>query len=245
MTTTKEVIDAWRDHLGVVPSVANDFVCNYCLGPVSNYPQCWGCKELFLSTDLPSTLYNVVVPMTSVLNPSPWYSALVGYKSLRQTVGGVLASVSYHFLTTYEEQITELLGGIATGITLVPSKRGVPYEAQPLRSALGLVDPIRLQLRQTLVHRTGEPISRRDYSPEVFLPATDVSGHRLILIEDTWVTGATAMSAAGALLRNGAESVAVFPIARVQNDKHLEPTHPYRTAMSKRYEIDDKSRWPR
>ncbi len=74
---------------------------------------------------------------------------------------------------------------------------------------------------------------------------TEVSDERVILIEDTWVSGATALSAAGALLDRGAESVAILPIARM-----VEPDpwnscyggHPYLGVLETPY---DPAEWPR
>lgn len=40
-------------------------------------------------------------------------------------------------------------------------------------------------------------------------------GKRVLLVEDAWVTGATAVSAAGSLVEAGAAEVLVLPIARI------------------------------
>lgn len=57
---------------------------------------------------------------------------------------------------------------------------------------------------------------RRDYYPTCFDPGPgEVEGQRVLLIEDSWVTGATAVSAAGALLGRGAESVVILSLARI------------------------------
>ena len=81
--------------------------------------------------------------------------------------------------------------------------------------------------------------------PEVEPGPTGVSDERVILIEDTWVTGATALSAAGALLGRGVESVAILPIARMVelgfwNSRY--GGHPYLGVLEKPY---DPAEWPR
>ncbi len=227
--------------------MTKDFVCNYCAGPVKGgWPQCYGCKDLFLSPGVPSILRSAAVPMTSVLNVGPWYSALINYKGLRPSLKPVLASIAYHFLKTHAARIAEMLGGEASMITVVPSKRGVPYEKQPLRAALSLLPPIAEKLQHTLVHSAAGTYSRRTYNPDVFSagPAS-VRGARVVLIEDTWVTGATSISAAGALFQLGAVSVVVFPIARVVNHSYWLEEHPYRTAMTGTYRPFDTGAWPR
>jgi len=194
---------------------------------------------------MPPALYEAVVPMTSVLNPSPWYSALVSYKGFQRRNGAILASLTYHFLDTHAASIERLLGGLPSMITIVPSKR-VPFKDQPLGIAIGWAEPIRRQLRQTLIYDTSKPVHRKDYSPSAFQPAkVRLTGERIVLIEDTWVTGATAMSAAGALLEHGAKSVGVFPVARVLNDHYWPEDHPYRAAMRQRFDESDPFIWPR
>lgn len=63
-------------------------------------------------------------------------------------------------------------------------------------------------------------------------------------MEDSWVTGATGVSAAGALHRERAAAVVILPIARAINEDWLsQPVHhPYRAAMRELYDIE---RWPR
>lgn len=245
-TTTEEVLAEWRDRLGAVPAASNEFVCKLCLGPVSNYSQCYGCKELFLSPNVPRELRRVVVPMTSVLNPSPWYGALVKYKGFERQLGTVLVSVAYHFLEEHRDNIAGLLGGEPTMLTIVPSKRGFTYDEQPLRAVLSLVEPLGSMLRQTLQHVPGSASGRRQFHPEAFTAGpTPVRGERIILIEDTWVTGATAVSAAGALLDLGATSVAVLPIARVVDAGFWNEDHPYRVAMQTGMGESLAIPWPR
>jgi len=134
------------------------------------------------------------------------------------------------FLDKHENELEALLGGPASAITPVPSKRGRTFEEQPLRQALSMVQPIREQLVHALTFVPAPDINwRRDYYPACFDPgAFSVAGERVILIEDTWVTGATALSAAGALLRGGAAGVAIVPIARVIDVSFWEnQEHPY------------------
>jgi hypothetical protein len=185
--------------------------------------------------------------MTTAINPSPWYGALVSYKKFHRQRGQVLASVAHHFLANFSEQIEELLGDAPSAITMVPSKQpGVTFQNQPLRKSLALVEPIRAQLREALTFVEGAGHGRHAYTPAAFAPGPfDVEGERVLLIEDTWVTGATVISAAGALLEHGAAAVVVLPIARVINDSFMSEDDPYRAAMSTPYDADDRERWPR
>src|SRR5436853_5632960 len=71
-----EILDGVRADLGSVPHSSSDFVCKLCLGPVSDFfTHCYGCNKL--SETAPAGLWRHVVPMTTALNPSSWYSRLV------------------------------------------------------------------------------------------------------------------------------------------------------------------------
>lgn len=65
---------------------------------------------------------------------------------------------------------------------------------------------------------------------------------RVLLLEDVWVTGSTPISAAAALLREGAAAVAGVPLARVVDSVFWRESHPYREAMARPYDLDT---WPR
>lgn len=82
---------------------------------------------------------------------------------------------------------------------------------------------------------------RRSYQPEVFRVG-GVDGDRIMLVEDTWITGGTALSAAGALLAAGAESVVVTPIAREVNREFRTGQHRYLDYLSGAYDI---THWPK
>ena len=244
--TTQDVLREWRNDLGSIPNVSNSFVCRGCLGPVNNFVRCSGCHTLFGAAGAPPSLNSRVIPMTSALNPSKWYTALVNYKTLQRELGEVLVSIAYHFLDSRGSQISALLIGAPTVITVVPSKRGVLYEHQPLARALSRVDSLKSMLCQTLEHDSKQMVRHRTYNAAAFVRGpTDVQGERVALIEDSWVSGATATSAAGALLGFGAASVVILPIARVIDPGFWPETHPYRDAMKAPFEPYDSSAWPR
>lgn len=82
-------------------------------------------------------------------------------------------------------------------------------------------------------------------APTAFRPGPiSVAGKRVLLIEDSWTSGATAISAAGALLDGGAASVLIMPIARIIPSGFWPDDHPYRTAMKLPWD-PDSDQWPR
>ncbi len=97
--------------------------------------------------------------------------------------------------------------GEPTHVTVVPSARGRPGE-HPLRA---LIAPY---LTWSWANLSARPDQReRDLDPERF-SAEPVPGGRVLLIDDTWTTGASAQSAAMALRRAGARTVATVVIGR-------------------------------
>jgi hypothetical protein len=246
VTTSRELFDASRHMFKTVPSVALANVCHLCLGPtkmLTDYAQCASCYKLFYQSACPSLVEDRVVPMTIAENPSPWYSALYTYKKTQfREHGGRIGALAYRWLRTHEEQLAALLGGDADYVTVVPSKRGISYEWQPLKKALSLVRPMGQMMREVLSCPKQYVGRLTTYKPELFNIITGVDGDRIVLVEDTWISGATALSAAGALLEAGAESVVLTPIAREMKPLFWGKTHVYCGYIDGEYDIDF---WPR
>lgn len=72
-----------------------------------------------------------------------------------------------------------------------------------------------------LVPGTTHQGASRRLDPDRFavVDGTDLSGRHVLLIEDTWVTGASAQSAAVALHRSGAEQVTLLCVARMLKEQ--------------------------
>jgi hypothetical protein len=171
--------------------------------------------------------------MTTSVNPGPWYTRLSTYKEFAFAKGDLLTAVASLFLKSNDANIAGILGGPPTLTTIVPSTSGITYSLQPLRRTLARSPEIDKRLTECLAYIKGQQTQRRIYTPDVFRASVDVVGQRVVLIEDTWVTGATAISAAGALLEAGALSVAVLPIARiVEKNSYLSPKYLERMSES-------------
>lgn len=246
MALARAIFERDRLLFGSVPAATEPFVCDLCLGPVNpGYSRCVGCHRLTSSaTPVPEELLTRVVPMTTAVSPSPWYTRLATYKTFRSDYQPTLAALAYTFLRSNSAAIQELLGYPPDCITLVPSKRGLPYEDQPLRRALSLVSSIKERLVHGLSYRPASSYERQKYDPSWFQGGgATVKGQRVLLIEDTWASGATCLSAAGALLELGARSVVVLPIARCITESFWRAHAPaYLDAVGSGY---DPTAWPR
>jgi hypothetical protein len=96
----------------------------------------------------------------------------------------------YHFFTTHAARIEEMLGGEASMITVVPSKRGMPYEKQPLRAARHPAAIVRLS-----GHRA--PLSWLAQVPVTaivaVMPAAGSSAPASVLLLSTWSIAVTCL----------------------------------------------------
>ena len=246
MLTTRDYVAQYRQHFWQVPHEDALNVCRLCLGAVAEpHDQCFNCHQLLLRSAAPRSLRGRVVPMSIVRNPSPWYSILQSYKKgAFREYAPIIASLAYEWITAHTHDLQGLLGGEPDLLTIVPSKKpGVSFDSQHLRNALGLVRPIAERLARTVQCVDPTVGHRQRYTPEMFRADPEVAaGKRILLIEDTWITGATAVSAAGALLEAGAGSVVIAPIARDFRVQFHGDDHPYLARIDRTYDI---RAWPR
>jgi len=244
--STRDYVDEYAVRFWQVPHEDDPNVCRLCLGAVSGtFAQCFNCNELLRRSTAPASLRGRVVPMSIARNPGGWYSILQSYKTgAWREYAPVVASLAYEWLTAHAHRLSDLLGGAADLLTIVPSKKaGVTFETQRLRFALGIVKPLEERLVRTLECVNPAAYRRARYTPEMFRATPSVvAGKRIVVIEDTWITGATAISAAGALLEAGAHSVVVTPIARDFRVHFHSEDHPYLARIARAYDV---AFWPR
>jgi hypothetical protein len=104
-----------------------------------------------------------------------------------------------------------------TRLAVVPSGQGRPG-AHPL---LGLLSPSLALRPVTLAVRPGEHLGR-ELHPRRFRAESPLPGASVLLVDDTWVSGASAQSATVALRAAGACHVAVVVLGR-----HVDPVDPH------------------
>lgn len=102
-------------------------------------------------------------------------------------------------------------------VATVPSGDRQRVEHHPLPRIVGeLVKPTRDRYERLLV-RSDKQVEQRRFDAEKFSPARPLDGQAVLLIDDTWTTGASAQSAAAALKLAGAKTVAAVVIGRHLN----------------------------
>jgi predicted amidophosphoribosyltransferase len=190
-------------------------VCGTCFNFTRGFERCYACAHTEQHLDL-------VVPISYSVAQEQLHRALAGYKRLggevarRLTVE--LAAVLWRFLAEHEQ----CLAGAAdidsfALVTTVPSSDKDRDENHPLRHIVGeLVGPTRDRYER-LLRRSDEEIEARVFQTNKYTPVTPLRDQHVLLIDDTWTTGANAQSAAAALKQAGAGKVAAVVIGRHLN----------------------------
>jgi hypothetical protein len=166
--------------------------------------------------------------------PGSLYSVLMGYKEsprpeVRRRCAGLVDELFIEFLRRHRRCIFELLAGPPSLVLPVPStsRPGPP----PLDRVPGLRAHVPDALEfpgvgtgaalwcPNILERTDRPIGHMAAHPGAFaVPAWAgplVARTRIVLIDDTYVSGARSQSAAAAPRRAGAQRVLIVPLGRV------------------------------
>lgn len=148
----------------------------------------------------------------------------------RRRHAAFVASLLARFLFDHGDCLRRGRAGGWDFITTVPSTgRPGPH---PLERALGLVPWLAAQHRETLVRGTGM-MGHNVACDTGFVANSDVRDARVLVVDDTFTTGARAQSAASALQLAGARVIAVVPIGRVIDPSHGEHAQAYWTSRSR------------
>lgn len=221
-------------------------VCQICLGPtrtkkdsLEHWKVCWPCRQHQSAPGInPEELANTVGFITYALehadgsaDQSLWdmyqYKQLPPGQSVRQGIsesGQRIRTLLYVTLRDNLPLLARTVGPVEV-ITHVPSTSSRPGRdrgalADALDSAVDHIYDIAPHQR-LLTSTSDRPGSPRAIDPSRFsvTDPTAVAGRHVLLVEDTWVTGASVQSAAVSLHRAGARQVTVVCIARMLKAK--------------------------
>jgi hypothetical protein len=189
-------------------------VCARCFNFTAGYQVCYACAH-------GEPVLDAMAPISYSVAREQLHHALASYKRLdgdvARRLGAILAAVLWRFIAGHEACLARAAGvGGFDVVTTVPSGDRSRDERHPLPWIVGeLVGPTRDRYERLLV-RSEAPVPRREFSPQKFLVTRPVGGS-VLLIDDTWTTGASAQSAAAALRNAGAERTAAVVIGRHLN----------------------------
>jgi hypothetical protein len=187
-------------------------LCACCRGPAR--PGCCLCYHCSLYREcLPGLLPDVVAPVAYAPKGSKHASSLWIYKSARPDAGaarGALTALLLVFLRDHGGCVWRRAGmARPTHVAVVPSRRTRPG-THPLQA---LAAPYLALPWLTLRLARSEDPDSRDPDPCRFR-AERTAGASVLLLDDTWTSGASATSAAAALRIAGARSVALIVLGR-------------------------------
>ena len=197
-------------------------VCRTCFNFTAGFDRCYACAYGQAALD-------AMAPISYSVAREQLHHALASYKRLdgevARTLGAILAAILWRFLADHEQCIAHAAGtdrfNVGAGrfdlVATVPSGDRMRDEQHPLRHIVGeLVGPTR-ERHTRLLRRSDADVPARAFSTAKFEATADLEHQSILLIDDTWTTGASAQSAAAALKAAGAGPIAAVVIGRHLN----------------------------
>jgi predicted amidophosphoribosyltransferase len=190
-------------------------VCQTCFNFTDHYTQCYTCVRNEPWAD-------VVAPISYSVARGHLHRALASYKRVNGGSAGALATglaaVLWRFLAAHERCLVAQVGVERFQlVTAVPSSDRLRDRQHPLHWIVGeLVGPTRPR-HQRLLERSAVEVAPRTLDPRKFQTRRELSGEPVLLVDDTWTTGASVQSAAAALKMAGAGPVVAVVIGRYLN----------------------------
>lgn len=201
------------------PPPAAPGLCASCLGPARpGHARCYQCELHAQCAE--GSLADLVVPVAYAGKGGPHARNLWLYKSDRAGAAAARAALRallLVFLRDHGPCVWRRAGMRGpTHLAVVPSGRGRPG-IHPLRA---LIAPYLALPWAELTPRATVSYPARDLDPQRFgAPRLDAA--QVLLLDDTWTSGASAQSAAMSLRQAGARSVAVVVLGRhLSGDEH-------------------------
>lgn len=200
------------------PLRGTDGICPICFTFTNGYPTCVQCRNSN------SVITSAVLPVTYSIHMGQVHEALYQYKrsssvAVRNKFRDDVAAIIYRFLDRHESCLAAEAGvDCFEAVTIVPSSSSAASSSHALDHIVGSIIPATRDRYVSALSRTSEVIPKRTFSDKMFTATADVAGKAVLLIDDTWTSGASAQSAANALLVAGATDVAIAAVGR-----HVRP----------------------
>lgn len=206
-------------------------VCPECFNLIDGHERCYGCTH-------GGHALAAMLPISYSIGHEELHHALASYKRtggrISRHLAIELAGMLWRFLARHERCLARAAGtdGFEL-VTTVPSTDRIRDQEHPLRMVVGeLVGPTRDRYR-SLMYRTQVAAPGRVFDIRKFAVSGRLEGQRVLVIDDTWTTGANAQSAAAALRAAGSGAVAALVIGRHinrdwgDNDRRLQELPPF------------------
>lgn len=192
-------------------------ICSTCKTFIDpSFDRCYRCNQL-------PDLLDAVVPITYSEHLGQMHTALRNYKEAPEQAARYarvrLTAILWRFLAAHERCVAREVGVESFDlVTTVPSSTPERDERRAsLRTIVGWCKPVADRLERVL-RPTGRVPPGREFDPDRYQSSEDVSARDVLLIDDTWASGAHAQCAASALQSAGCRRVALVVIGR-----HIQP----------------------
>jgi hypothetical protein len=199
-------------------------VCRVCCGPVvAPETVCFVCRWTAARLRLPLA---PVVPVRLCPLPGPLYTVLLGYKEAPATeargrFAGIVRVLTDEFLAVHARCLAAVTDGRPDMILPVPST--ARPDGSPLGRVPGLADAVARRFpgatwAPEVLTRGPAPVAhmRPDRAAFAVTAASGpMEGSRVLLLDDTYVSGARSQSAAAALRLVGVRAVVILVLGRV------------------------------
>jgi predicted amidophosphoribosyltransferase len=217
------------------PPLCGEGVCDICHGsPNAGFSRCYSCHQTTQQVSRPLSL---VVPISLYEIPGQLHHVLRNYKdgyddAQRYELQLRVAALLLRFLSEHGEHVARTAGEPWEIITSVPST--VPRAGgHPLESTIGLARQL-MEQYEPLLERHDGVLGHNQASDTAYRVTGDVAGANVLLVDDTFTSGARIQSAASALSLAGAKVIAAVPIGRVINPDYNESTREFWDAVRRR-----------
>jgi hypothetical protein len=229
------------DH-GLAPQDGRPGTCGVCGAPVDRWPRCYGCNQACQAAkdrgerlpldDLAILSYAVegslevkfdasggsVLPAKHQWEGRQAYKVLKGYKTDTPDRGEWMAVIYWWTLWMLQRWGPDTL---YPGVSYpqwhwatVPSRRSDRQGEHPFHRIVGTIIG---QTHEEVVLELGSAEASRDYDPNAYTAGETARGVHVILVEDSWASGANVLSAAAAIKSAGASRVSAMVLGRILN----------------------------
>ena len=212
MPTVVELSDPYANFLRHPLEPGTPGVCAVCLTLIEDqYSTCCPCSSQARGTD-------AVLPISFSVHMGQLHDALRGYErgwaSAPKLTQG-LAAVLWRFVDQHESCLARR-AGVATFdiVTTVPSSDQARDARHPLPDIVGRLVRPTADRYERLLNRSDVSVEPRTVNIRKYKHTRPLTTENVLLIDDTWTTGANAQSAALALKAAGAGKVGVVVIGR-------------------------------
>ncbi|WP_214412926.1 phosphoribosyltransferase [Sphaerisporangium fuscum] len=190
-----------------------------CRGPANpGWSRCYTCEQHLRAAQ--SLVADVVVPISYAVKRQQHAHALAAYKAAYSPpeVQTDLLNLLLLFIVDHHPCVSRAAGVDQwSHAAVVPSTKGRPGE-HPLRALIG--DRLRLPWAELTANLKVSPDLRAFHEDRFSASPDGLAGAQVLLLDDTWTTGARVQSASYALKQAGATRVAAIVLGRHVNPEY-------------------------